>query len=151
MSTYYWLVDKLSRTFYDLGAGNWFFLSDDLEVLHDKTSLDTLLVTQVFSGDLEPQTISYLTNRVSKDLNDLFGISDTKDLAVVRDGGDDWWILRCLGYKCVGHRFEDYRSQSYYEVLDCNNRHLKEDGSVVDDPRYSREVASAHPHFGKWA
>jgi hypothetical protein len=125
----------MNKTAYDLGKGGWYALNDDKQCFQDLEYLINYIITECYStvfknnsslySDEEKQKLKeYISNRIAPDLFELCKDTWAKDIFIFNDSGDDITICRALGYKFIGHRYDEKSSKEYQEHLDFLNRHL---------------------------
>jgi hypothetical protein len=122
MSYYSYLINKENKTYYCLGKGCFADLSYEIfdGVLNEPEFLAEFIFNDVFNG-YEQDDIGDLREHCIKTANEMceFAKGSSKDkFFVFTDCGDDLWVVRCLGYRCVGSR---------YGKDDIKNDHLNPD------------------------
>lgn len=121
MGTEYYFINKENKTFYNLGKGGWYILSDELSAVTYDEYLEELLYGDIFrfsESNEEPENRKFC-KELANDLIKFVNGADPKNLIIISDEFDDSVIFKGLGYRCVGSR---YVNES--EKLD--NRHLNE-------------------------
>lgn len=155
MGTEYWLVDKGTKTFYDLGKGPWGWSGDDfIFALSDVDLLKEALCgvwseTRRFNtAPMLPDDYEYLW-WLAEDLHRCFGSSSEEDMTIVSDGGDELTIMRSKGYRGLGsrylHRSTDEEREKEMLFL---NRHFDVDGKVTK--YYDPEDLKSYPGWDDW-
>lgn len=141
MGTEYYIINRKNKTAYLLGKGGWYALNDDKECFQDIEYLAHYIMTECWIGlktefnwynEEEKSDIKkYIANRIAPDLFELCKDTNSKDIFIFNDCGDDLAICRALGYKFVGQSYADKDSKEYKENLDFLNRHLKQQNSHI--------------------
>jgi hypothetical protein len=155
MGVEYWLVDKGTKTFYDLGKGPWGWSGDDFTfALSDVDTLKEALCG-VWSESRRFNTVPMLPDDyeyvwwLAEDLNRCFGSSNEGDMTIVSDGGDELTIMRSKGYRGLGtrylHRATDEDREKEMSRL---NRHLDADGKITR--HYDPEGLKSCPGWDDW-
>lgn len=126
----YYLVDMGSKTFYELGRGDWFALNDNTDALADEEYLVMILLEECCRAKKETHPEEWgdwkksIEERIAPDLHKAFGNSLPEELFIINDSTDDLYLIRCRGYKCIGSRFDQPDSKEYIENIAYKNRHL---------------------------
>jgi len=152
MGIEYYIINRHDKTAYDLGKGGWNALNDDKECFQDLEYLANYIMTECYSrvfdkdislySDEEKQEVKdYVVNRIAPDLFEFCKNTSPKDIFIFNDSGDDITICRSLGYKFVGHRYNQKNDTEYQKHLDFLNRHFT-------DP--NRENFYNPEHFKKY-
>jgi hypothetical protein len=84
-----------------------------------------------------PRLVFDLTSFIKKST---FGGSNPKDITIFNDCGDDKYIIKCKGYKCIGSRYKDINSKEHKDYIEDNNNHLRS-----GTPAYRYPEESNHP------
>ena len=137
MGVEYYIVNRKNKTAYDLGKGGWYALNDDKECFQDLEYLINYIATEcyksVFDKDIyhysdeqKADIKNYITNRLAPDLFEFCKDTDPKDIFIFSDCEDTITICRSLGYKFVGHRYDEKGDKNYLDHLDFLNRHFLE-------------------------
>lgn len=131
MSNYDYIIDKGSKTFYQLGKGSWYILSSNLEAFNNSDHLSSIILRDCFHLDgcsktRQQEIIDHVNKRLAPDLFSAFGASKTEDLVIVNDGCDDLTICKVKKYRCIGLRYHDKESKEYKEEMEYLNRHLED-------------------------
>lgn len=137
MGVEYYIVNRKNKTAYDLGKGGWYSLNNDKESFQDLEYLINYIITECYnsvfdkdsswySNQEKKELKDYIINRIAPDLFEFCKDTSPKDIFIFNDSGDNITICRSLGYKFVGHRYNEKGDKDYLEHLDFLNRHLKE-------------------------
>lgn len=155
MGVEYWLVDKGTKTFYDLGKGPWGWSGDDfIFALSDVGLLKEALCgvwseTRRFNtAPMLPDDYEYLW-WLAEDLHRCFGSSREEDMTIVSDGGDEMAIIRSKGYRGLGSRYlrRPTDEEREKEMLFLN-RHFDDNGKVTK--YYDPEDLKSYPGWDDW-
>lgn len=134
MGTEYYAINTQNKTFYDLGKGGWYALTD-MEAFQDQEYLCNEILTECyhindeqywsnFDEAKKQELINYITTRVGLDLFEMMKNTPPDKIYIVNDCGDDITICRAKGYRCVGTRYYEKNSLKYQENLQFLNRHF---------------------------
>jgi hypothetical protein len=137
MGIEYYLVNRINRTFYELGKGGWYSL-DDPECFFDLEYLTNEILEECYNiGDEsywgyygakeKGDTIRYVEDRIGPDIYWFCSGYSPGDIFMISDCGDDVSIIRSKGYVCIGSRFYDKGAKKYKENIDAVNYHFRGD------------------------
>lgn len=120
MGTEYYLTNRETKQFYNLGKGGWYVLEQDKIYLTDQECLAQFIHDDVFTVENDPGWMDYC-KEISKELFDFCNGSKLSNIVICPDNTDDSVVFRSLGYRCVGSR---YRSNG--QDIEFENRHFDE-------------------------
>lgn len=136
MGVEYYAINIHNKTFYDLGKGAWYALTD-MEAFQDEEYLCHEILSECYyisdndywAPDEEKkkqETIKYVKTRIAPDLFHMMKDTPKDKIKIVNDCGDDITVCRSKGYRCVGTRYYDLGSKEYEQSLKFLNRHLED-------------------------
>lgn len=130
MGTEWCMVDRASKTFYELGKGSWSKLSDfealqDVEYLAHEILHNVHLVDEKDMRDEQKRKDweSYVL-RIAADLHEAFKNTNPKDLRIIPDDTDDMGAVYARKYTCVGTRYGTKGTDYYSDCMEEANSHL---------------------------
>ena len=119
MGIEYNLFNHSNCTYYELGKGPWYFLSDEMWVLHDAEIL-AMEILEEWEPSFEGSE-GYV-KEISADLCHFVGDTPDGKLQLIGDSGDEHWMARSLGYVCAGSRYNLGEPEKNRENIECQNR-----------------------------
>lgn len=134
MGIEYYAINTQNKTFYDLGKGGWYALTD-MEAFQDEEYLCNEILTECFYIDEEDdwrkpeekeRIINHVKTRVAPDLFNMMKNTPTTKIRIINDCVDDITICKSKRYMCIGTRYYDIDSPEYQKSMQFNNRHLED-------------------------
>jgi hypothetical protein len=106
MGIEYNIFNHANATYYDLGKGPFYVLSDTVDVLFDAKKLYEVLLEEwdTFNGESEEEKCAYF-RLLSEDIERFVKGSLINQVQVYSDTGDESLYARILDYKCAGSRY----------------------------------------------
>ena len=126
----YIMANHSNATYYEVGRGDWFLFDSDKWTLYDVE----LLFGEIREMWEDNHDISdEYVDALAKDLCKFVGEAQEDEIEVLADGGDDQWMLRSIGYVCVGSR---------YNLLDPeeNKKNIVSENSWTHEKLGDREI-----------
>lgn len=143
MGIEYYLINRENKTFYELGKGQWYELNGNLDSLNDLEYLEEFIFEYCLSDFEDDKDNKEYKKQYCKEIAvEIFEFAQCKNLKniiLTSDCGDELYVIRCLGYFCVGTRYRsDTDCTLNKEYVEFENRHLKLENKI----RYSLEKCS---------
>ncbi len=154
MGTEYYAINLKNKTFYDLGKGGWYALTDK-EAFQDVEYLANEILTECYyindadyweDQEGKKDTVEYVTTRIAPDLYEMMRDTPPDQIRIMDDCGDDITICKAKGYRCVGTRYYSKGSPEYLESLTYMNRHFQTD-NPLHKRWYDPEQYKNYPEF----
>lgn len=139
MGVEYYAINKQNKTFYDLGKGGWYGLTD-MEAFQDEEYLCHEILIECFNVDEEDDwrsakdkewIVNHVKTRVGPDLFHMMKDTPPDKIKIVNDCGDDITICRSKGYRGVGTRYHAPDSPEHKQAVQFLNRHMDVNGNVT--------------------
>lgn len=153
MSEEYYAINIKNKTFYDLGKGSWYALTD-MEAFQDKEYLCNEILTecyyiddlQYWSDEIKRnEIIDHICNRVCPEIFQMMIDTSPDKIRIINDCIDDITICRSKGYRCVGTRYYDVGSTQYLDRIKFKNRHLED--TSKNKILYNQDNFKIYPAF----
>jgi len=162
MGIEYYAINTQNKTFYDLGKGGWYALTDkeafqDEEYLCYEILTECYLMSDAADDDYwkiryteqeRKDIVEYIKNRVAPDLFQMMKDTPPDKIKIVNDCGDDIIICKAKRYRCVGTRYYELNSDSYVEAMKSLNRHLED--TPINKRWYNIESYKNIPGFNDY-
>lgn len=140
MGTEYYLVNNENRTFYELGKGHWFAFNENLDALTDLEYLKEFIFEYcLFNLDIPIPDGKQYCEEIAIEIFEFAKCKNIKNIVLTNDSGDELYVIRCLGYSCVGTRYRSDTDKFFNQkCIDFENRHL----NAENIKRYDYEMCS---------